>query len=639
NYVGTYSGYRAERVEEDLITALLIKDCIIGHDPFNEFPNHFLNIDDWVMYMLRADLGESDETGDATDLADVSHYFYSYPYVSANYNSDDQTLYFLDSLWDHLGTDALQLLSEPWALIFWNDKTSSRKSPAFADAPLSRFFGDLTWEDGGNSQYTHFRSNWAMGRDETTIVASFLCGPIAGGHDAYSNGHYAVFRGGDILTASTGVYDGTAFDHCRNYYQPPISENSILIYQPNSPYIAEDDHYESWPHREGMMAPPPGSTGGGGVYMATDPYDDDHEMGHVTKFVCTMGAGRQVSRLECDLTDGYPNTAKPTIWTQGAVADKVVRNFLFLAGKYFVVYDRLYATSSSWKKSVLIHSPDRTMPRLIDGTWSGGVQPHGCLYGGTPGVWTQDGSKFYWEKEDSRLFVTAHLPAVESGRRILAIGGTNSQGIWNRSGSDPSYEFWLRRTAQNYAWSSQYMNPGEIEEQVESGWAGWWRLEVEPVQDSREDRFLVLLEPAPKSQSQPTGSARIPSDPQAVSLQIQDSIEPIVVTLPLGLDPLEDVWYDYGPQGSLLDGIGIESETELWSQHVVDGLAPGDYVVLLEVAGNRNEVEMAHQGATTPDGLLTFHARGAGRFNVMSLDSPLVEQFLDELPLKVEVRR
>jgi hypothetical protein len=492
----------------------------------------------------------------------------------------------------------------------------------------------MTWDDGGNSQYTHFRSSWSMGRNETTVVSSFLCGPVTGGHDAYSNGHFAIFRGGDILTASTGVYDGTAFDHCRNYYQPPVSENTILIYQPNSPYIAEEDHYESWPHREGMMSPAPGSTGGGGAYVATDPYDSTHEMGHVTKFVCTMDGGRQVSRLECDLTDGWPNTAKPTLWTQGAVVDKVVRDYLFLAGKYFVVYDRIYATSSSWKKSVLIHSPDRTMPHLIDGTWSGGVQPHSCLYGGTPGVWTEDGSEFYWDKGDSRLFITAHLPAVDEGRRVLAVGGTNSQGIWNRQGSDPSYEFWLRRTGQNYAWSSQYMNPNEIEEQVESGWAGWWRLEIEPAQDHMEDRFLVLLEPGSRNQSQPTGSSRIPSDPQALSLQIEDSIEPIVVTLPMGLDPLEDVWYDYGPQGSLYNESGAERESELWTQHILDGLVPGDYVVLLETAAGPDRVELVHEGATTPDGLLNFHARGAGRFSVMPADAPLAEQLRNDRPLK-----
>jgi hypothetical protein len=637
NYFGTYSGYREERVEEDLITAALIASCLQGRDPFQEFADHFLNIDDWVMYMTRPNLTMSDETGDKTDLGPLPSYFYLFPYISAVRNRDNDTLWFLDKVWKLLGAGALDEVSEPWVLLFWNDKALARRAPSAAGVPCSRYFGDLTWEDGGNSQYAHFRDQWAFGPGGAeSVIATFLCGPITGGHDTFSNGHFSIFRGDDILTTTTGVYDGTAFPHTKYYYEPPISENTILIYDPNSPYADDSELYEGFPHTEGMQAPAPGTTGGGGVYMATDPFDERHEMGHVTKFVCVMRGARQVSRLECDLTSAYPNTRKPDLWPERQLVDAVLRDFLYLAGRYFVVYDRIYATSEEWKKSVVLHSPDRAMPRLLDGSWSGGVQPHPGPYGGTPGVWTEDGSRFYWDYGQSRLFTTVLMPSLETGRRVLAIGGTNSAGEWNQGGSDPSFEFWLRRAGTQYPWSDQYMSDAEIEEQVESGWAGWWRLEVEPAQDGLEDRFLLVLEATSKSQNQPTDVSRIPSDEETVALTIEDGEEPIVIALPLGLGPLQELWYDYQPQGLLLD-----DAEDRWALHVVDGLEPGTYVVLREGVGSADRVsggvtpggrmgapsEVVYHGTTTDDGLLAFRTPGSGRFVVRPAEPVLLARW------------
>lgn len=612
NYYGTYSGYREERVEEDLITAALISSCLLNRDPFDEFGDHLLNIDDWVMYMTRGDQGMSDETGDKPDLGPLKGYFKVFPYISAERNRDSKTLWFLDLMLRLDGEPGLEV-GEPWVFLLWNDRTIPRTPPALSQVPLSRFFGDLTWEDGGNSQYAHFRSQWVYGEPlgSAVVMASFLCGPLAGGHDTASNGHFAIFRGGDILTCSAGVYDGTAFDHTKNYSQPPISENTILIYQPNSPYLDENTHGTSFPHTEGMQAPAPGTTGGNGIYTAEHPFDDEHEMGHVTKFAYVKEAGRQISRLECDITDGYPNTGKPDLWQEGQLVDAVLREFLFLAGRYFVVYDRINATSSAYKKSIIIHSTDKTMPRVLDGSWSGGTQPHPGPYGGTPGVWTPDGSKFYWDKGNSRLFITTHLPSTQTGRRVIAIGGTNASGEWNQTNS---YEFWHRRAGVQYPWDDQYLNDNEIEEQIESGWAGWWRLEIEPAQDVREERFLTVLEATGKTQSQPVESQRLASDASTVALSIADPGEPIVIALPLGLEPLEDLWYDYDPQGSILE----EDPGASYATHVVDGLDPGAYAVLLEPCSGRDRPELVHRGETTEDGMLTFRVARSGRFHVVA---------------------
>jgi hypothetical protein len=609
NYCGTYSGYREERVEEDLVTAALIRDCLTSHDPFEEFSYHLTRVDDWVMYMTRPDIGESDETGDSTDLGPLQSYYRTFVYISADATQDAATLWFLDTINSLLGEDALDV-GAPWVFIIWNDKTLSRLSPALGGFPESAFFGDLTYEDGRNSQYAHFRSNWSFGSEGfATVMASFLCGPLAGGHDLASNGHFAVFRGGDILTASTGVYDGTAFDHTSHYYEPPISENTVLVYDPDSPYAGADDSWgTTYPHTEGMQAPAPNSTGGRGNYVAEDPFNYLHSIGHVTKFAYSKEGHRQVARLESDLTDAYPNTQKPDLWAMGQTVHAVLRDFLFLAGRYFVVYDRINATGAQFKKSIVIHSPDESMPRIVDGTWNGGVQPHPVTHGGTPGVWSSGGSQFYWDKGQSRLFITSHLPAPESGRRVLAIGGTNSQGDWNEDGGDPSFEFWLRRAGENYTWTDQYLSENEIEDEILSGWAGWWRLEIEPSVDSKDERFLTLLEPTSKLQSTPTPSERIPSDAQTIALSIADPGEPIVIALPRGLETREQLWYDYDPQGALPGDSG-----ERWALHVVDGLGPGSYAVSLEGDG---APEVVHRGATTDDGLLVFRAPGRGTFRV-----------------------
>lgn len=611
NYYGTYSGYREERVEEDLITAALISTCLLNKDPFEDFGDHLLNIDDWSMYMTRGDMGMSDETGDKPDLGALKSYFKVFPYISAEYDRDGKTLWFLDTMLRLDGEPGLAV-GEPWVYLLWNDRTIPRTPPALGGVPPSRFFGDLTWDDGGNSQYAHFRSQWVFGEPmgSAVVMASFLCGPLAGGHDTASNGHFAIFRGGDILTCSSGVYDGTAFEHTQNYSGPAISENTVLIYDPNSPYTDEDSHGTSFPHTEGMQAPAPGTTGGSGNYTADHPFDYEHEFGHVTKFAYVTEGGRQVARLECDLTDGYPNTGKTDLWTEGQVVDAVLRDFVFLAGRYFVVYDRINATSSAYKKSITIHSTDKTKPRLLDGSWSGGTQPHPGPYGGTPGVWTANGSKFYWDKGESRLFITTHLPSLQTGRRVFAIGGTNASGEWNQTNS---YEFWHRRAGAQYPWDDQYLGDNEIEQQIESGWAGWWRLEIEPAQDVREERFLMVMEATGKSQAQPVESERLASDAATVALSIQDPGEPIVIALPMGLQPLDDLWYDYDPQGSLPEDNGGES----WALHVVDGLDPGAYLVFHEPCSGGARPTEVHQGETTEDGMLTFRVRGSGRFHVV----------------------
>jgi hypothetical protein len=139
-------------------------------------------------------------------------------------------------------------------------------------------------------------------------------------------------------------------------------------------------------------------------------------------------------------------------------------------------------------------------------------------------------------------------------------------------------------------------------------------LEIEPAQDTREDRFLVLLEATSKSQSQPVASERIPSDARTVALSIQDPGEPIVVALPLGLESLDGLWYDYDPQGFLPDDPGAP-DGENWALHVADGLDPGAYVVFLEPTdGGRSE--KVFEGRTTEDGMLVYRWSGAGRFRV-----------------------
>ncbi len=589
NFCGTYSGYRWERPEEDTSSALAWRTAILDEDPLVTYGYHFRNMDDWVMYMTRPNFYESDETGDSHDMDHLHGTFVWFAYPGAVMDRDPNTLWFLDRASEEVGDIPI-----PWFLIYYNDKSLARAQPTHDTVPLGRYFGDLTPLDGYNSQYAHFRSSWAFSTgDQSTVHGSFLCGPKGMGHDLHSNGHLALFRGQDILTASTGVYDGTNFRHTQIYGSQPISENTILIVDPDNPYITDEDYADN--QREGMQAPAPGTTGGAGIYTAEDAYDREHEFGFVERFRNTDGYDVY---LYADITTAYPNTRKADLWPAGQTAENVTRQILFQVGRYVVLCDRVTSVNPSATKRVVMHCPSKAGYTLLDGTWNGGEATHPGEFGGTHGQSTDNGVRYMWTKGDSRAFATVLYPKPASaggpGRKLVRVGGADASGNWNTAGSA---EFYLREMGENAVWRDDYITAGEEEELIELGIMGFWRMEIEAT-GRKEHTFLHVYELTGRDQT------------VAIPVEYLDDVDEArvgcVIRHPgngrvnvFGRDEDVDTEAIYGFR-----------HDEPVLHHVAD-LAPGTYRITETDSG------FEATGVVDDASLLTFRSPGGGTFHVV----------------------
>lgn len=602
NFCGTYSGYREERIEEDVSCALAWQSAVVDEDPYVTYGYHFRNLDDWVMHMTRPNFMESDETGDGHDLYHLSNRWVYYAYPSAVMDADPHTLWFLDRAREEVSSP-----THPWTLLLWNDPSLPREAPSHTNTPLGKYFGDLSHEDGYNSQYTHMRSAWSFSSgDQSTVHGSYLCGPKGMGHDLHSVGHLAMFRGQDIVSASAGVYDGTSKEHTKFYHSSPISENTILVMDPANPYAAVSvtDSVSFIAHREGTQAGSPRVSGGAGIYTADDAYHDDHEIGWVTRFRVTDDHDVY---LHSDLTPAYPSVDKPHLWTEGQTVENVSRQVLFEAGRYFVVMDRVTSVNPDAVKRVIMHVPSPEGITLIDGAWTGGIAPHSGATGGTPGQWTDNGTRYLWSKGSSRAFATVLYPELASrggpGRNLVRVGGSSSDGSWNRSTGDRSFEFYLREADRNFAWSEQYITGGEFDILFDQGQMGFWRTEIEAT-GAKGHAFLHVYEVTGTDQSTPTAVSYLDDvEADRVGCVIQHPGGPRVTVF--SRDEESD-------DGSIYRTDLVPADEELL--HLVADLRPGTYRVTETRSGFTADVVVDEHR------LASFSTPGGGDFRVWRLD-------------------
>jgi len=600
NYCGTYAGYRWERPEEDVSSALVWKSATVGEDPFLTYGYHYRQLDDWVMYMSRANFTESDETGHSADLAGLRPPYIVFNYPAACMDRQAETLWFLDRVSEEEDT-----ISLPWFKIFFNDKSIARQRPTHTTTPLARYFGDMTPEDGYNSQYTHMRSGWNFSTsDASTVMASYMCGPWLPGHDVLSNGHLAIFRGTDILTASVGVFDGGDQRHSLFYHEAPISENTILVVDPNNPYVeypsgdAPLDSLGAVLNEEGMQVEPPS---GVEALAPDDPFSYRNEIGFITRFKNTDEFD---TYLHANITSAYPNTLKPDLWPEGGTVENVSRQVVFEVGKYFVLCDRVTSTNPAAEKAVLMHIPSKDGYTLLDGAWNGGVAPHPIEHGGTPGQTSDNALRYRWTYGGSAAFATVLYPEPVSrggeGRKLRRIGGANSLGEWNKGGSNPSFEFWMTQRGENPTWIDRYVNSTELHNYYELGWAGMWRMEIVTT-GRKDDTFLHVYEITSTGQAAPTVVDYLDNIQEGrVACIVRHPGNPRINVFSRDEELDTEAFY-----GALSDEPII---------HNVADLAPGTYDVRDELSSFSAMVVVDESS------LATFRSPGGGRFRLTRLD-------------------
>jgi hypothetical protein len=288
------------------------------------------------------------------------------------------------------------------------------------------------------------RTGWTLGTDSPdTVVQMRIGGTFFGNHQRKDFGTFQIYHRGPLAIAS-GVYEGDGCDygcdHWRNYHHQTISQNGLLIFDPNEQMLLHgdvqaNDGGERWP-ADGADHP---------ADLATI-RSEGYEVAEVTAWAFGPDPTTpRYSYLAGDITGAYAPakvTSVTRAWVTFTTGDATFPAIV-------VGRDRVVATSADFPKTWLLHSIEepsveaRTVSVVRQGpTWDG----EGA-YGG-------------------KLVVESLLPEEAT---ITTVGG-------------PGYEFWVPSTATSYA-----VTKGGAAE------PGAWRVEIAPSAAAMEDSFLEVM--------------------------------------------------------------------------------------------------------------------------------------------------
>ncbi len=631
NFQGNYptcGTYKSHRLPEDVCTSLVWRNAVTDEDPFLEYSGHYLQLDDAFMWALRSPYLESSCTGDgrSVDPIAASQWIYTYPAASIDRNSE--CLWVLDRM--AAQTDVDDRCGNPWFLIFFDDRTVPRVNPATSMTTRIKHFGDLTIEDGYTSEYTFLKGDWTFDvNDQNSVHVSYFCGPTVQCHEHGVQGYVAIFRGDDIVTARSGVYDRPENRHGGEYQAASMSYNTILVVDRNNPYAAgETDSTRYFALVEGQQVPPPRVRWSScNTYDPYAPFSHEHRHGSVDQLRSLENGD---SYLHSDFTRAYPSTVVPDLWPDGATVENVTRQVMLEAGKFVLVCDRVTSVNPNAIKRVRWHCPTPEGFSLLGGSWTGGTAPHGVQYGGTPGQWSANAVGFKWDswndgaRADTRVFATVLYPVPADsggpGRRLVRVGGTNSRGEWNKgrrskdneccdgvNDADPSFEFWFRELGFNQKFRDQNC-PGTCQtgtsgtNERADGSYGFWYMDTEAT-GQKDHIFLHVFEATSTSQSSPTRVSYLADvDAEHIGCEIYAPNLGRVNVFSRDEDRDTQVMY----RTALLTPI----------QHLVADLVPGSYLLEELETGAEQHVIVDERS-----GVASFRTPSGGSFRLTRIDT------------------
>ena len=283
------------------------------------------------------------------------------------------------------------------------DSSPPAKSPEDLNFPPARHF----------ENYGEIMMRSGMGDDAT--YAMFIAGSIIGNHKHFDENNFMIFHKGFLaLDSGSRPEPGS---HLYNYYCRTVAHNCLLILMP----------------REEM----PDYWGGPPEFAPGEPHLSTPNDGGQTK---TTGA--RVLSFETNKDYTYlAGDAAPAYHPDKCTG--VIRQFVFVPPRHFMVFDRVTATNASYKKTWLLHTARQ------------------------PEV---NGRTFSVTHEQGRLFGQVILP---SDAGITLVGGPGKQ---------------FMNGSRNWPLPPGYPIPPENE------LLGQWRIEVSPGRERKEDYFLHLLE-------------------------------------------------------------------------------------------------------------------------------------------------
>ncbi len=362
--------------------------------------------------------------------------------------------------------------ANPVLQFLWNDPAVVPRDPATTtetELPRHRHFrgvGHLVLRDG-----------W--GPDSTWI--QLACGPYLAKHDHLDAAHLVVYHKGYLAIDAGADYTDTESPHYLNHYRRTIAHNTVLVYQPGERFFWSENR---WP-----------AANDGGQRMDSSRFWNSVRSLEDWRRTRDLWDRCTLSPVAAEPTYRYAR-ADATRAYQPSKLESFTREIVHRREtNALVVLDRVRAADPSFRKAWLLHGvsePKVTAPAI--GTSVG--------HGGT--AW-RDASVVTFEDGEGRLRVHSLLPRE---RDVVVRGG-------------PGFEFWTPGDERGGPWGSGQNWPldppegGPLPEDPyllkmwKTFWdgierlspsnrravvPGGWRMEVSPVEPSREDVFLNVLE-------------------------------------------------------------------------------------------------------------------------------------------------
>jgi len=363
--------------------------------------------------------------------------------------------------------------------LLWFDPYVSASD--YSQLPMGSRFG---------SEFT-MRSGWS----DDDIYVHYRGGIHWGNHNHLDHTSFTIFRGDDELAIDSGFYDSwSPGTHHWTYYKRTVAHNTITVF----------DSTEVWTWRAQASVP---LNNDGGQRFIYDRYDPPHSTGGSNEILSwndylarkeefTMAETKAYEAVDSflyiyqDATNAYTNIYSGQGNNQNRRVKEFARRFLYFRPGWVVVFDRVNAYQSWFRKDWLLHSIDAPQIRL-SGNW---VTP-------PTGITEYDSKEFRINKGGSSLFGETFLP---DSSKVRAIGGSG-------------YEYWVNGQNQSTA-SYPPADPARLYEIP-----GAWRIEVEPMVQDTLDLFLHVLYVADSTADSMPPASMI-SLPSMVGVETEDFV-------------------------------------------------------------------------------------------------------------------
>ena len=460
-------------------------------------------------------------------------------------------------------------------------------NPDFKPAPWKDFlFYDPGVQEQPPSQLP--LSYWAKGIGEVFMISSwneslptwigFHAGPHLTYHGVLDNGHFEIYRKGD-LTSRSGAYEGGSdSDHTHNWQIRSIAGNTLGIYSPNEKFYTIR-RYE-WPHVND--AGQRGFRNAGGKFPNTldrfRQYADAFDTGRVTDM---DASNNNYSYLSADITNSYNNPRFVELDNVPKVST-VTRQMVYFrapqsALEYVVLFDRIHATDPGFKKIWLLHTAQKP---AMTGT------PKAIFDNGSGGIWTNQESRHALVSEgNAKMDVQTLLPLRT---QTVVIGGSDSIGNYN---TPAGFNYWI---------ADDWNNPaaGGINHVGERPIYMPWRMEVQASTGALKDQFLHVLVLADNTVSDfPSSSLLTSASGNRVGALIEDSSNPRIA-----------LFSKDGTIGHEASYVASYPSSKT-GKHLIVDLAPGTYHVFKDGAAIIAQAVVSQNS-------LYFESQGGGTFAV-----------------------